>query len=49
MRAETPKRYQVQIRRVQHHLDPNQHQDRVTPRQRTSKTNGEQQRGNHQI
>jgi hypothetical protein len=45
----SPEGNQVQIRRIQHQLNPNQHQDGVAARQRSGEANGEQQGGNKQM
>src|SRR5579863_7565858 len=49
VRAVPPERNQVQVGRIQHQLDPDQHQDRVAPRQRSGQPDGEHQPGHQQI
>src|SRR4051812_22770786 len=49
MRTVTPERDQVQVRRVQHEFDSDQHQDGVAPRERAGQPDGKHQRGHQQI
>src|ERR1017187_52018 len=44
-----PKHNQVQDARIEHDLDPHQHDDRVLARQIPAQANGDQERRQHQI
>ena len=48
VRPEPPERDEVEIRSVQHQLNPGQHEDRAAPRQRAGQSDREQQSGNEQ-
>jgi hypothetical protein len=49
VRAETPEGDEIQIRRVEHQLHADQHQDRVAARQRAGQADAKEQGGQDQI
>src|SRR4051794_12142774 len=49
MRTVAPERDEVQVGRVQHELDADQHQDRVAACERAGEADGEHQRGDEEV
>ena len=47
--AEAPERDEVQVRRVEHQFDADQHDDGVAPRQRAGQADGEEQGGEDEV